>query len=102
MAIPSAPRAAPLSRARLTGCANARAIGFLSRLLEIAYLRVVGALESGAGGAALDKGGQNRLLGCELRHDAQHRSDHQVASGEAIALEIGFVAQRVGEAFQAP
>jgi hypothetical protein len=28
--------------------------------------------------------------------DPQHRGHHEIASGEAVAVEIGLVAQRVG------
>ena len=31
------------------------------------------------------------------RENAQHCCHHQIAGGEAVAIEIGFVAQRLGE-----
>src|SRR6266513_5693882 len=67
---------------------------------EIAQLRVERALESRAGRAPLDISGERRL-DHELGKDAQHGGHHQVARREALTVEIGLVAQRLGQTAQA-
>jgi hypothetical protein len=66
------------------------------RLFEVAHLRIKGALETRAGGAALDVSLQTLVID-EVGTHAQHRRHHEVARGEARAVQMGLIPQRVGE-----
>ena len=62
---------------------------------SVAQLRIKSALETRAGGAALDVSPQ-LLVNDEFWKDARHRH-HQVARCEARAVQIELFAQRLGE-----
>ena len=63
---------------------------------SVAQLRIKSALETRAGGAALDVSPQ-LLVNDEFWKDARHRRHHQVARCEARAVQIELFAQRLGE-----
>src|SRR5262249_58569437 len=92
-----------LSRAASPGD-HAQAARWLCCLPEIPDLRVVRALEGRPPGAALDVGCEARIA-CDdvgVLQNPQHRRHHQIAGRETVAIEVGFVAERLGETRQAP
>src|ERR1700693_2202722 len=59
--------------------------------------------EGRARGAAFDIGGE-ALLACDdvgVLQDSQHGRHHQITRSEAVTVEVGFVAERLGERGQA-
>ncbi len=71
--------------------------------LEVLDLRIERALERRPRGAALDVGGEARVARDDVGvlQDAQDGRHHQIAGGEAVAVEIRPVAEPLGEGGEA-
>src|ERR1700674_5594328 len=75
----------------------------LCSLPKITHLRIERWLEGRPRGAAFDIGGE-ALLACDdvgVLQDSQHGRHHQITRSEAVTIEVGFVAERLGERGQA-
>src|SRR5262245_29114488 len=73
-------------------------------LLEVGHLPIECTFEGRPGGAALDIAGKALVAGDNVGvlENPEHRGHHQIARREAVAIEIGLVAERLRKAGKTP